>query len=127
MRTVKVLLVTAVLLMGLAVLPSIFAPEMREAPASWSVQAQQVATVEGQVVSISPGTDSFVVKVRRVRNCDLKGLTVTVVWDEDTQWTRGRRSASPSELWVGASVTVTGTMVNGVLYADAVKIGGAAK
>jgi hypothetical protein len=122
MKTVKMLILTAVLLMGLSVLPSLMAPVAPEHARSWSAAAQNVTIVEGKVVSI--GEDSFVMQVRRVRNCDLKGLTVTVVWDENTQWTRGKRAASPDELWVGAAVTVSGIVEDGVLYAQTVQIGG---
>lgn len=125
MKAVKALMVSAVLLLGVSILPSLVAPVASHQPVAWSASAQDVAIVEGKVVSI--GEESFVIQVRRVRNCDLKGLTLTVVWDEDTQWTRGKRTASPDELWVGAAVTVSGTMANGVLYADTVQIGGGGK
>ncbi len=124
MKTVRFMLIGSVLLVGVVILPSMLASRTLQMPASWNAYAQQVATAEGQVVSISFATDSFVMKVRRVRNCDLKGATLIVVWDEDTQWTRGKRTASPSELWIGASVTVTGAMVDGQLLADTVQIGG---
>ena len=123
MKTVRMLILSAVLLLGLSILPSLMAPVAAEHARSWSAAAQNVAIVEGKVVSI--GEDSFVIQVRRVRNCDLEGLTVTVVWDEDTQWTRGKRAASPDELWVGAAVTVSGIIEDGVLYAQTVQIGGA--
>lgn len=122
MKAVKALIVSAVLLLGVSILPSLVAPVASHQPVAWSASAQDVAIVEGKVVSI--GEESFVIQVRRVRNCDLKGLTLTVVWDEDTQWTRGKRTASPDELWVGAAVTVSGTVADGVLYADTVQIGG---
>ncbi len=122
MKTVRMLILSAVLLLGLSVLPSLVAPVAPEHARSWSAAAQNVAIVEGKVVSV--GEDSFVMQVRRVRNCDLKGLTVTVVWDENTQWTRGKRAASPDELWVGAAVTVSGIVEDGVLYAQTVQIGG---
>lgn len=125
MKSVKVLILGTVLLVGIAVLPSLVVPVSSHQLTAWSAAAQDVAIVEGKVISI--GEESFVMQVRRVRNCDLKGLTVTVVWDEDTQWTRGKRAASPDELWVGAAVTVSGTMVDGVLYADTVQIGGGGK
>lgn len=125
MKAVKALIFSAVLLLGVSILPSLVAPVDSHQPVAWSASAQDVAIVEGKVVSI--GEESFVIQVRRVRNCDLKGLTLTVVWDEDTQWTRGKRAASPDELWVGAAVTVSGTVANGVLYADTVQIGGGGK
>ncbi len=125
MKSVKALILGAVLLVGIAVLPSLVVPVISHQPTAWSAAAQDVAVVEGKVLSI--GEESFVMQVRRVRNCDLKGLTITVVWDEDTQWTRGKRAASPDDLWVGAAVTVSGTMVDGVLYADTVQIGGGGK
>ncbi|GIV15525.1 MAG: hypothetical protein KatS3mg022_0960 [Armatimonadota bacterium] len=125
MKSVKALIVVTLLLVGMAVLPSLIVPVISHQPTAWSAVAQDVAIVEGKVISI--GEESFVMQVRRVRNCDLKGLTVTVVWDENTQWTRGRRTASPDELWVGAAVTVSGTVVDGVLYADTVQIGGGGK
>ncbi len=125
MKSVKALILGTVLLAGIAVLPSLVVPVISHQPTAWSAAAQDVAVVEGKVLSI--GEESFVMQVRRVRNCDLKGLTITVVWDEDTQWTRGKRAASPDDLWVGAAVTVSGTMVDGVLYADTVQIGGGGK
>ncbi|GIV21113.1 MAG: hypothetical protein KatS3mg023_2864 [Armatimonadota bacterium] len=125
MKSVKALILGAVLLLGVSVLPSLFLPVAPHQPTAWSAAAQDVAIVEGKVLSI--GEESFVMQVRRVRHCDLKGLTVTVVWDENTQWTRGKRTASPDELWVGAAVTVSGTVVEGVLYADTVQIGGGGK
>lgn len=125
MKAVKALIFSAVLLLGVSILPSLVAPVASHQPVAWSASAQDVAIVEGKVVSI--GEESFVIQVRRVRNCDLKGLTLTVVWDEDTQWTRGKRTASPDELWVGAAVTVSGTLADGVLYADTVQIGGGGK
>ena len=123
MKTVRMLILSTVLLLGLSILPSLMAPIAPQHARSWSAAAQNVAIVEGKVVSI--GEDSFVMQVRRVRNCDLKGLTLTVVWDEHTQWTRGKRAASPDELWVGAAVTVSGIVEDGVLYAQTVEIGGA--
>ncbi|MCL6475014.1 MAG: DUF5666 domain-containing protein [Firmicutes bacterium] len=123
MKTVRMLILSTVLLLGLSILPSLMAPIAPQHARSWSAAAQNVAIVEGKVVSI--GEDSFVMQVRRVRNCDLKGLTVTVVWDEHTQWTRGKRAASPDELWVGAAVTVSGIVEDSVLYAQTVQIGGA--
>ncbi len=125
MKAVKAVIFSAVLLLGVSILPSLVAPVPSHQPVAWSASAQDVAIVEGKVVSI--GEESFVIQVRRVRNCALKGSTLTVVWDEDTQWTRGKRTASPDELWVGAAVTVSGTMANGVLYADTVQIGGGGK
>lgn len=125
MKSVKLLIVGAIWLVGVAILPSLVVPMSSHEPVAWCASAQDVSLVEGKVLSI--GEESFVVQVRRVRNCDLKGLIVTVVWDEDTQWTRGKRTASPDELWVGAAVTVSGTMVNSVLYADTVHIGGGSK
>lgn len=122
MKAVKMLLLSMVLLMGLAILPSLLVTQTSNQPLAWSANAQQTALVEGKVLSI--GEKSFVIQVRRVRNCDLKGQTLTVVWDEHTQWTRGKRTASPDELWVGAFVTVSGTLQENVLYADAVHIGG---
>lgn len=118
----QAILLGTILLMGLAVVPAMWAPQTNDQPLTWSAAAQQVSIVEGKV--LSTGEESFVVQVRRVRNCNLKGQTITVVWDEHTQWTRGKRTASPDELWVGAFVTVSGTVQNGVLYADTVQIGG---
>lgn len=125
MKIVKVWILSAVLLIGVTVLPSLVMPVSTNQPTAWSASAQVVAVVEGKVLSIDE--ESFVIQVRRVQNCDLKGLTLTVVWDDETVWTRGKRSASPDELWVGAAVTVSGTMSDGVLYADVVQIGGGGK
>lgn len=125
MKTIKALIFGAVLLLGVSVLPSLLKPVASDQPVAWSAAAQDVAIVEGKVIRI--GEESFVIQVRRVRNCDLKGLTVTVVWDENTQWTRGKRTASPDELWVGAAVTVSGTVADGVLFAQTVQIGGGGK
>lgn len=126
MRTVRALIFGAVLLLGLSVLPSLVTPAGSSQPVAWSAAAQDAAIVEGKVIGI--GEESFVIQVRRVRNCDLKGLTVTVVWDENTQWTRGKRAASPDELWVGAAVTVSGVpLADGTLYAQTVQIGGGGK
>lgn len=122
MRAVKTVILGTILLMGLAVVPVMWTSPTGDQPLTWSAAAQQVSIVEGKVVSI--GEESFVVQVRRVRNCDLKGQTITVVWDEHTQWSRGKRPASPDELWVGAFVIVSGTVQNRVLYADTVQIGG---
>lgn len=107
MKTMKMMLLGTILLTGLAVVPVMWAPQTGDQPLAWSAAAQQVSIVEGKVVSI--GEESFMVQVRRVRNCDLRGQTITVVWDEHTQWMRGKRVASPDELWVGAFVTVSGT------------------
>lgn len=125
MKGVKVLILGAVFLVGIAIVPSLVMPVSSQRATAWSAAAQDVAIVEGKVISIGEG--SFVMQVRRVRNCDLKGLTVTVVWDEETQWTRGKRASSPEELWVGAAVIASGTMVDSTLYADTVQIGGGGK
>ncbi len=126
MKVFRTLLIGVALLAGVSLLPALFVTSSSNENPAWSAAAQDVTIVEGKVVNI--GEESFVVQVRRVRNCALKGQTVTVVWDENTQWTRGKRTASPDELWVGAAVTVSGVpLPDGTLYAQTVQIGGSGK
>lgn len=99
MKVFRTLLIGVVLLAGVSLLPALFVTSSSNEALAWSAAAQDVAIVEGKVVNI--GEESFVVQVRRVRNCALKGQTVTVVWDENTQWTRGKRTASPTSCGSG--------------------------